>query len=88
VRFEDALWVPVFSTPERLATFVARRDGRADGDVQYISMPGSRLMDVYMPGLEEPAGLVLDPLDQHVLMAPRSTSDRSGDLPKEREMAG
>jgi hypothetical protein len=98
VRYEDSPWVPVFSTPERLACFVAQRDGRTDGDVPYISMRGSRLMDVYLRGLEEPAGLVLDPLDPHILMAPPpvvttsdlSTSDLvdSGAVPVEREAIG
>lgn len=69
-EYEGAAWVPVFSTPERLAAFVATRDGRSDGEVSYVRLSGARLLDVYVTNLAEPAGIVLDPLDEHVLLAP------------------
>lgn len=69
-NYLGAAWVPVFSTPGRLAEFVAARDSRDGGEVSYVRMPGSRLLDLYVANLPEPAGVVVDPLDEHLLLAP------------------
>lgn len=71
----EGRWVPVFSTPQRLAGFVAARDDQPEGEAPFVCMPGARLLDVYIAHLTEPAGVVLDPLDAHMLLAPTAVSD-------------
>lgn len=69
-EYERAAWVPVFSTPARLAAFVAARDSRRVRDVPYVCMAGSRLLDFYIANLREPVGIVLDAMDEHMVLAP------------------
>lgn len=69
-EYEGMAWVPVFSTSTRLTAFVAARDSRSDGEVPYVRTSGARLLDGYVSNLREPAGIVLDALDDHMLLAP------------------
>lgn len=69
-EYEGQRWLPVFSSPARLAAFVTARDGQPQGEVPYVRMPGARLLDVYVAHAAERVGIVLDPLDAHTLVAP------------------
>lgn len=57
---EDGLrWILTFSTEDELAAFVHSKDLALDG-FPYMTVLGSRLLDVAVPALGVPAGVVLD----------------------------
>ncbi|MFB7667267.1 SseB family protein [Kitasatospora sp. NPDC056138] len=53
-------WLYAFSSEAALSRFAVERDGGAGNEWSYVSVYGARLLDVALPGLGVPAGVVLD----------------------------
>ncbi|WP_460958259.1 hypothetical protein [Parasphingorhabdus pacifica] len=70
LRLEDGgVWLPVFSTPAQLVAFCEASGVGigGDGSVDWVSLPGERLLEHYLPA---GCGVVLDVLAQHMLTIP------------------
>ncbi|MFI6154021.1 SseB family protein [Kitasatospora sp. NPDC051170] len=62
-------WILAFSTEDELAALVRSKDLALDG-FPYMTVLGSRLLDVAVPALGVPAGVVLDLLGAEPMVFP------------------
>ncbi|MCL6296976.1 SseB family protein [Streptomyces kronopolitis] len=53
-------WLYAFSDEQELARFAVSRGADADAELSYVRTVGARLLDVVIPAIEGPAGVVLD----------------------------
>lgn len=53
-------WLYAFSSEASLSRFALERDGRAGVEWSYVSVYGARLLDVAVPAMDVPGGVVLD----------------------------
>lgn len=53
-------WLYAFSSEATLGLFAVERDGRMGIEWSYVSVYGDRLLDVAIPAMSVPAGVVLD----------------------------
>ncbi|MFF3747442.1 SseB family protein [Streptomyces kronopolitis] len=53
-------WLYAFSDEQELARFAESRGADADAELSYVRTVGARLLDVVIPAIEGPAGVVLD----------------------------
>ncbi|WP_433856789.1 SseB family protein [Streptomyces kronopolitis] len=53
-------WLYAFSDEQELARFAVARGADADAELSYVRTVGARLLDVVIPAVEGPAGVVLD----------------------------
>ncbi|MEU4585781.1 hypothetical protein AB0F92_27445 [Kitasatospora aureofaciens] len=62
-------WIFAFSSEEELAAFVQSKDLPLDG-FPYMTVLGSRLLDVAVPGLGVPGGIALDVAGKEPMLFP------------------
>lgn len=62
-------WVPVFTDPEGLARFLRAR-GEGDREARFVTVSGAHVLDVYLPALPGPMGVVVDPLSRSPVVLP------------------
>ncbi|SOE13196.1 SseB protein N-terminal domain-containing protein [Streptomyces sp. 2323.1] len=53
-------WLYAFSDEQELARFAVSRGAGPDAELSYVRTAGARLLDVVIPAIEGPAGVVLD----------------------------
>lgn len=53
-------WLYAFSDEQELARFAVSRGAAPDAELSYVRTVGARLLDVVIPAIEGPAGVVLD----------------------------
>ncbi|MEW9519250.1 SseB family protein [Streptomyces tubercidicus] len=53
-------WLYAFSDEQELARFAMSRGAAPETELPYVRAIGARLLDVVIPAIEEPAGVVLD----------------------------
>ncbi|GFE24199.1 hypothetical protein Sliba_46520 [Streptomyces nigrescens] len=53
-------WLYAFSDEQELARFAASRGAAPETELSYARAVGARLLDVVIPAIEGPAGVVLD----------------------------
>ncbi|MGA9309507.1 MAG: hypothetical protein WBV74_03945 [Pseudonocardiaceae bacterium] len=66
----DVRWLYGFTTPAELAAWVVARGG--DGDVEhgYVTVRGSRLLDVAVREVGVPAGIAIDAAGSRPMLLP------------------
>ncbi|MER0480416.1 SseB family protein [Streptomyces sp. Edi2] len=63
-------WLYAFSDEEELAHFAASRGAGPETELPYVRTVGARLLDVVIPAIEGPAGVVLDAGSEQVMVFP------------------
>nr|WP_244414320.1 SseB family protein [Streptomyces hygroscopicus] len=53
-------WLYAFSDEQELARFAVARGAAPEAELPYVRAVGARLLDVVIPAIEGPAGVVLD----------------------------
>ncbi|MFG2139618.1 SseB family protein [Streptomyces sp. NPDC048650] len=53
-------WLYAFSDEQELASFAVSRGAAPEAELPYVRTLGARLLDVVIPAIEGPAGVVLD----------------------------
>jgi hypothetical protein len=68
--FGGVRWLLAFTTPAELATWVIARGSDGGAEQPYLSVLGSRLLDVAVPDVGVPAGVAIDVAGTQPMMLP------------------
>ncbi|MEV5122275.1 SseB family protein [Streptomyces decoyicus] len=63
-------WLYAFSDEQELARFAVARGAAPEAELPYVRAVGARLLDVVIPAIEGPAGVVLDAGSERAMVFP------------------